>query len=114
MDKEKKPQSLSNYFAGINLYYGIVAVALVLCIAPMPYGYYMLVRIAIIIAFAIMAINYAKVKKSNMCIACIAVIMIFQPFFKIPFGRVLWNIIDIATAIFLLYCIWTNRKQIKE
>lgn len=41
----------------------ITVIALLLCLAPMPYGYYMLVRIATMIAFGMMAYSYAKEEK---------------------------------------------------
>jgi hypothetical protein len=41
-----------------------LAAALLLCLAPMPYGYYQLVRIVAMIAFAIMAYQYSGLWRS--------------------------------------------------
>ena len=38
--------------------YLVIAAMMLLCLAPMPYGYYMLVRFVAMVAFAILAIRY--------------------------------------------------------
>lgn len=91
----------------------ITVIALLLCLAPMPYGYYMLVRIATMIAFGMMAYSYAKGRKEGMAWICIAVILLFQPFLKIPLGRVLWNYVDVVAAIFICCNLWANQKSKK-
>lgn len=41
----------------------ILIIALVLCLAPMPYGYYILVRYFAMIIFGLMAYQYYQEKK---------------------------------------------------
>ena len=91
----------------------ITVIALLLCLAPMPYGYYMLVRIATMIAFGMMAYSYAKGRKEGMAWICIAVIFLFQPFMNIPLVRVLWNYVDVVAAIFICCNLWANQKSKK-
>lgn len=79
-----------------------LAIALLICLAPMPYGYYMLVRYASTVAFGVMAYNYGESKKTELCIACIVLSLLFQPFVKIPLGREIWNFVDVVVAIFLI------------
>lgn len=92
----------------------ILAIALLLCLAPMPYGYYMVIRFAVMIAFAIMAYNYAKEQQIALCIVSIAIIIAFQPVVKIPFGRTVWNILDTVIAICLIITLLLDNKKIKE
>lgn len=80
----------------------ILIIALVLCLAPMPYGYYILVRYFAMIVFGLMTYQYYQEKKGNLMITFGALAVLFQPFIKIPLGRVVWNIVDIAIAVVLL------------
>lgn len=81
----------------------ILAIALLLCLCNMPYGYYTLIRFACSIIFAVLAID-AKSKGTNTSMTIyIALALLFQPFFKIALGKDLWNILDIVTAIILVY-----------
>ena len=85
------------YKIGIGL-----AIALMLCLFPMPYGYYTLVRFASMIVFGCIAYNFYKEKKMVLCIVAGSLAILFQPFFKIALGRTLWNIVDVIVAIFLV------------
>lgn len=39
--------------------------------------------------------------------------VLFQPFIKIPLGRVVWNIVDIAIAVVLLVMLLIERESKK-
>ncbi len=80
----------------------ILAIALVLCLADMPYGYYNLIRYASCIIFGLMAYIENKDKNMPKVILYAAIAILFQPFFKIALGRDLWNFIDIIAAIILV------------
>ena len=45
----------------MRIFYVIVAVMLLACLLPMPYGYYMLVKVVTMAAFAIKAVDYHKI-----------------------------------------------------
>ena len=49
-----------------------------------------------------MAYKYFKIKKNELCITFIILALLFQPFVRIPLGRKIWNIIDVAVATFLI------------
>ena len=80
----------------------ILAIALVLCFADMPYGYYNLIRYASCIIFGLMAYIENKDKNMPKFILYAAIAILFQPFIKIALGRDLWNFIDIIAAIILV------------
>ena len=97
------------YKIGIGL-----AIALMLCLFPMPYGYYTLIRFASMIVFGCIAYNFYKEKKMVLCIVAGSLAILFQPFFKIALGRTMWNIVDVIVAIFLVILWHKNRKYFHQ
>lgn len=91
----------------------ILAATLLLCLAPMPYGYYMLVRWAAMVVFAVTAFNYYAENKKELAVTFGALALLFQPFIKIALGRAIWNIVDVAVAILLLVLTFTKNKKEK-
>ena len=89
----------------------LVAFLLLLCLAPMPYGYYTLVRFAAMIVFGVMAYKYYQVKKEGMAITFGALTLLFQPFIKIALGRTMWNIVDVVVAVLLIILFFTENKK---
>ncbi len=79
-----------------------LVIALLLCLAPMPYGYYMLVRYGAAIILGIMSYQYYLEKKESLAVTWGAVAVLFQPIVKIPLGKIMWNIVDVIVAIALL------------
>ena len=83
------------------IHYALAAV-LLLCLLDMPYGYYQLVRF--VAAGALFYLGYKEQERgqqeSAIVLWCLA--FLFQPFFKIPLGRMIWNLVDIAVAVFLI------------
>lgn len=88
----------------------ILAIALLLCLVPMPYGYYMLVRIVATILFVIFARQYYLTKKEELSITFCILAFLFQPLIKVSLGREVWNIVDVAVAILLLVLWFKERK----
>ena len=80
----------------------ILAALLLLCLAPMPYGYYQFVRLVSMIALAVMAYQYYEQKREGLVIAFAALAILFQPFFKIALGRTVWNVVDVVVAVGLV------------
>ena len=91
----------------------ILIIALVLCLAPMPYGYYILVLYFSIVVFGLMTYQYYQEKKENLMITFGALAVLFQPFLKIPLGRIVWNIVDVAIAIVLLVILLKEHESKK-
>lgn len=91
----------------------ILIIALALCLAPMPYGYYILVRYFAMVVFGLMTYQYYQEKKENLMITFGALAVLFQPFLKIPLGRIVWNIVDVAIAIVLLVILLKEHESKK-
>lgn len=91
----------------------ILALLFLLCLAPMPYGFYSLVRFVAMIAFAIYAYIYHEKKNNKLAVAFLSLAIVFQSLLPIYLGRTLWNIVDVLVAIFLiiLYIKENNNKK---
>ncbi len=89
----------------------ILSILFFLCLADMPYGYYQLVRFAGFIGFAILAYQANQEGKQTEIIIYIGLALLFQPFFKLAFGRTLWNIIDVVVGLGLLMSIFMKQKE---
>ncbi len=90
-----------------------LAVALLICLFPMPYGYYTLVRFVAMIYFGCMAFSLYQGKNQVLRVLAISLVILFQPFFKLAIGRTMWNIVDVIVAIGLIL-LWYNRKRLQE
>lgn len=88
----------------------ILAIALILCLAPMPYGYFILVRYAAAIIFTVMAYDYYQQNKRTVTCLWIALAILFQPIFKIALGRIVWNVVDVVVAVLLLFMYVKHRE----
>ena len=93
--------------------YLVLAALMLLCLAPMPYGYFQLVRLLSAIAFAVMAFRYYRERKEWMAYTFGVLVLLFQPFYKIALGRTMWNVIDVIVAaglIVLFFYEWRRGK----
>lgn len=89
----------------------IIAVALLLCLFPLPYGYYELVRLGGMVCFAVLAYRSYQQKQEGWTVAYAALALLFQPFFKIVLGRGVWNVVDVAVAGLLLWIVWQEKSK---
>ena len=90
-----------------------LAIMLFLCLLPLPYGYYTLVRFVAMVVFAVMAYVYYEQKNTLFCVVAVALALLFQPFQKVALGREVWNVVDVIVAI-LLIIQWYKMKKIYE
>ena len=79
-----------------------LAAVLLLCLAPMPYGYFTLVRILATVVFGLYAYRCFVAKKEAFTWVFVTLALLFQPFAKVGLGRVVWNIIDVIVALGLI------------
>lgn len=80
----------------------IMAVLLLLCLAPMSYSYYMAVRILAMAIFAIVAWQHYQRKETEWFVTYGILALLLQPFLKVALGRGLWNLVDIIAAALLI------------
>ena len=80
----------------------ITAIMLFIGAAPLPYGYYMLLRlVATVVLFWAAYVSYER-KYDVLPWAFGILALVFNPIFKIHLPKELWTIIDIGTGVFLL------------
>lgn len=90
----------------IHLFMVIVGIiVLIISLFNCPYWYYTLVRIVTMIVAAYLAFRYCCKKRFLLALACLLIIAIFQPFYKLPIHRILWKVIDFALLFFWGYSI---------
>lgn len=82
----------------IKLLYLLLSALLLLCLAPMPYGYYQLVRFISMVLFY----NYWIKEIKPLAITYGALALLFQPFVKVALGRAMWNVTDVVVALGLI------------
>jgi accessory gene regulator protein AgrB len=88
-----------------------LAIALLICLFPMPYGYYTLIRFASMIILGCMAFEFHKEGKIPLCIIAGSLALLFQPFVKITLDKITWNVIDVLVAIALILLWYKNKEQ---
>ena len=91
----------------------VLAVLLLLCLAKMPYGYYILVRFVAFFVFGILALmTYQKRNKIDVEILLyIALALLFQPFAKVALGRTLWNVVDVVVGVGLVVSLFLKNMN---
>ena len=89
----------------------VLAALLLLCLAPMPYGYYQFVRFVAMVVFAVIAYRYYEEKKNQLAIVFGALALLFQPFIKVALGKAMWNVVDVVVAIALVVLWYRNKNQ---
>lgn len=94
--------------------YLILVAMMLLCLAPMPYGYYTLVRFVAMIAFGVFAYTYYQKEEKALAVTFGALAVLFQPLIKIALGRTMWNVVDVAVAVLLVVCFFRERGTRKE
>jgi hypothetical protein len=95
----------------MKFYQLILAALLLLCLAPMPYGYYQSVRLVSMVVFTVMAYQYYVKKQVEWAVVFGALALLFQPFVKIALGRTMWNIVDVVVAIVLIVLWYKDRDE---
>lgn len=89
----------------------VLAVLLLGCLANIPYGYYQLVRFVAAAGFVYLAIQQTDKPKQWLFYVYVLLALLFQPFLKVSLGRELWNLTDVAVAVFLLATLFPNNKD---
>jgi len=89
----------------------VTSIALLLCLNPLPYGYYTLVRWGAMVVFGVLAYHSYQQKEEGWMVGYIALAILFQPFAKIALGRSMWMIVDVAVAGLLLWTLWKDKDK---
>lgn len=94
----------------IKLLYLLLSALLLICLAPMPYGYFQIVRFIAMVIFVVFAYNYWIKDMKPLAITFGALALLFQPFIKVALGRGMWNVIDVIVSLGLIGLYLYERK----
>lgn len=75
----------------MKIVYLFLAALMLLCLAPMPYGNFMLVRFVAMVVFGLMAYQYYTRQKAVAAVVFGALALLFQPFFATSTNRLVRN-----------------------
>lgn len=81
----------------------ILVIILLSCLLPLPYGAFELIRFGALIGFGYLAYKYHKSHDEGKTLIFGALALLIQPFFKLSLGRSVWNVVDVAIVIFIIY-----------
>ena len=91
----------------------VLAFTLLICLFPLPYGFFVLIRLVSTIVFGYLAYDFYQRGETAKCIVAALIVLLFQPFAKISFEREIWNVIDIIVALLLFgNVIWERVKGV--
>jgi hypothetical protein len=79
-----------------------LSILLFLCLLKMPYQFYEIVRFISLIGFGILAYKANEENKNTEMIIYGSLALLFQPFFKIALGRMIWNLVDVIVGVGLI------------
>jgi hypothetical protein len=86
----------------------ILIILFIGCLFDMPYGYFQMVRF---LAMCIFIFLNLKENNQNWKWFWIGSAILINPFFKIYFGRLIWNIMDVIWAVTLVFSLFANLKE---
>ena len=91
----------------------VLAFILLICLFPLPYGFFVLIRLISTIVFGYLAYDFYRRGETIKCVVAALIVLLFQPFAKISFEREIWNVIDIIVALLLFgNVIWERVKGV--
>lgn len=91
----------------------ILAGVLLLCLFPLPYGFYIIIRLATAVIAGCWAYKFFQNGQTvNAVISC-AIVLLFQPFFKITMDRLTWNVVDVVLAISIILLVLYQKSLTK-
>ena len=88
-----------------------LTILLFVCLLDMPYGFYQFVRFIALIGFGFLAYQVNEQGKKTKMIIYGGLALLFQPFFKVALGRVIWNIVDVIVGIGLVASMFMNKTK---
>ena len=89
----------------------VLALVLLLCLFPLPYGFFVFVRLIATIVFGYLIYDFYQRGETVKCIVAVLLLLIFQPFAKVSFAREIWQVIDVIVALLLFgNVIWERVK----
>lgn len=80
----------------------LAAAFLLLALAPMPYGYYTLLRLVVCGVTGYGSFKAVESEQTAWFLALGVLALLFNPVFPVPLGRELWQSVDAMAAVVVL------------
>lgn len=87
----------------------ILALALIACLLPLPYGFYTIIRLATAVVAVCWAYSFFSCRKTALAVVSVMIALLFQPFFKITMDRLTWNIVDVVLACLIVVVVFQSK-----
>ena len=87
----------------------VSAVMLLLALAPLPYGYYILLRLVVCVAFAWTAFDFSQEGRAPVAAVFVVGALLFNPIIPVHLNRELWAVLDVAAAALAGWGVWSAR-----
>ncbi|MDP4282594.1 MAG: hypothetical protein Q8867_10670 [Bacteroidota bacterium] len=87
-----------------------LAAVLLICLIPMPSGYFQFIQFIIVLGFAFLAYYAYEGKNTLMAVVFILLAFLYAPILKLGFEMTVWNIIDGVVAVGLILLTFLKRK----
>lgn len=98
-----------------KLVYIVAAAMLLLAVAPLPYGYYQLLRLVVAVAGVWIAWDYWQRGRQAWAIAFGLVTLLFNPVLPVHLDRATWQALNvIAAAVFAAGAYDQHRRQVRS
>jgi hypothetical protein len=97
-------------FSNENLVKMGLAALLLICLLPLPYGYYSLIRFIAVVCFALLAYFANERRNIPMVIIYVGLAFLFQPFAKVDLNRQIWSVVDVVVAVGLVVLVFVRKK----
>lgn len=89
-------------FSSLSIAGICLAIALLVSLLKMPYGYYTLLRFATLVIMSCFAYSFVKRGNKPLAILSVSIAVVFQPFFKFVLDKGTWHCLDVALAFALV------------
>lgn len=83
-----------------------LAVALIVCLLKMPYGFYTIIRLATAIIMGCWSVRFSSQSRWPLAVISGSIVLLCQPLIPIALDRFTWNVVDVLLAIFLLVIVF--------
>jgi hypothetical protein len=87
----------------------ILALLLILAVFPFPYGYYTFLRIATTCGAILYCFHFVGKNQMNIVYLFALIGILFNPLIPVYFGKEIWMVIDIITAVLFIYFNYEKR-----
>jgi hypothetical protein len=85
---------------------------LLIALAPLPYGYYTILRIVVCGSSAYISWTTADTKITGWTVAFAAVALLFNPIVPVYLDREIWAFIDVGVAVIYFIHWWISRRPL--